>query len=71
MNKKVQPIRLHPHWKQFIATEGLIIPIPIALIFIAGYDEFPIPQFISRKTKCSTFAKHFVPKSHLLTQFKM
>ena len=26
---------------------------------------------ISRKTKCSTFAKHFVPKSHLLTQFKM
>lgn len=27
--------------------------------------------FISRKTKCSTFAKHFVPKSHLLTQFKM
>lgn len=27
--------------------------------------------YISRKTKCSTFAKHFVPKSHLLTQFKM
>lgn len=29
------------------------------------------PAPISRKTKCSTFAKHFVPKSHLLTQFKM
>lgn len=28
-------------------------------------------ETISRKTKCSTFAKHFVPKSHLLTQFKM
>jgi len=28
-------------------------------------------HYISRKTKCSTFAKHFVPKSHLLTQFKM
>ena len=28
-------------------------------------------KLISRKTKCSTFAKHFVPKSHLLTQFKM
>ena len=44
MNKKIQPIRLHPHWKQFIATEGLIIPIPIALIFIAGYDGFPFPN---------------------------
>lgn len=31
---------------------------------------FWVPS-ISRKTKCSTFAKHFVPKSHLLTQFKM
>ena len=30
MNKKIQPIRLHPHWKQFIATEGLIIPIPVS-----------------------------------------
>ena len=30
-----------------------------------------IASDISRKTKCSTFAKHFVPKSHLLTQFKM
>lgn len=30
-----------------------------------------LPEYISRKTKCSTFAKHFVPKSHLLTQFKM
>lgn len=26
---------------------------------------------ISRKTKCSAFTKHFVPKSHSLTQFKM
>lgn len=31
----------------------------------------PVILVISRKTKCSTFAKHFVPKSHLLTQFKM
>ena len=30
-----------------------------------------VPYTISRKTKCSAFAKHFVPKSHLLTQFKM
>lgn len=34
-------------------------------------DEFAEGLIISRKTKCSTFAKHFVPKSHLLTQFKM
>ena len=27
--------------------------------------------FISRKTKCSAFTKHFVPESHLLTQIKM
>ena len=41
------------------------------------HNEFFYPKAdnlitgISRKTKCSTFAKHFVPKSHLLTQFKM
>ena len=39
---------------------------------IESVDEVPdIIGHISRKTKCSTFAKHFVPKSHLLTQFKM
>lgn len=27
--------------------------------------------YISRKTKCSAFTKHFVPESHLLTQIKM
>lgn len=38
-----------------------------------GYYDLRVPEVrdISRKTKCSTFAKHFVPKSHLLTQFKM
>lgn len=46
MNKIGQPIRLHPQWLQFIASEGFIIPIPIALIFIAGYDGFPFTQLI-------------------------
>lgn len=43
---------------------------------ILEFQDLPVPiagevYIISRKTKCSTFAKHFVPKSHLLTQFKM
>lgn len=38
-------------------------------IAVAGSASPPI--YISRKTKCSAFTKHFVPKSHLLTQFKM
>lgn len=38
---------------------------------ISIHDNAVCASGISRKTKCSTFAKHFVPKSHLLTQFKM
>lgn len=33
--------------------------------------RFEVSPSISRKTKCSAFTEHFVPKSHLLTQFKM
>lgn len=35
------------------------------------FDVVSGSPLISRKTKCSAFTKHFVPKSHLLTQFKM
>lgn len=38
---------------------------------LAFFILLSLVTLISRKTKCSTFAKHFVPKSHLLTQFKM
>lgn len=47
--------------KQRLGTDGQM--------YSYTFDVF-LPS-ISRKTKCSTFAKHFVPKSHLLTQFKM
>ena len=53
------------HWPWFVAC---------ILLCMAGawlYLRYTPPVYISRKTKCSTFAKHFVPKSHLLTQFKM
>lgn len=43
----------------------------ITLLFVVACSETGELPVISRKTKCSTFAKHFVPKSHLLTQFKM
>ncbi len=50
----------------------LIFGIPATKCIEAiGYKKTMALSFISRKTKCSTFAKHFVPKSHLLTQFKM
>lgn len=39
-----------------------------AMCFLGCADDY---LRISRKTKCSAFTKHFVPKSHLLTQFKM
>lgn len=44
----------------------------VTCVCFMGGDAEPFEvESISRKTKCSTFAKHFVPKSHLLTQFKM
>lgn len=51
---------------------------PVPLGFIGSVEKmkiFRLPsagaEFISRKTKCSAFTKHFVPESHLLTQIKM
>lgn len=38
---------------------------------LPGTPDIVLRKYISRKTKCSAFTKHFVPKSHLLTQFKM
>lgn len=51
-----------------LIVAGISLPF-----FSTGTIRQPLltQSFISRKTKCSTFAKHFVPKSHLLTQFKM
>lgn len=43
----------------------------LCLTYIMCVGNHQMAAHISRKTKCSTFAKHFVPKSHLLTQFKM
>ena len=45
--------------------------IPVHVTAEQGQLSAGTATSISRKTKCSTFAKHFVPKSHLLTQFKM
>ena len=45
-----------------------MIKVDLKKIF---YMDYLIHISISRKTKCSAFTKHFVPKSHLLTQFKM
>ena len=48
------------------------VEVCTAIMFLVMlYSIVNDSQGISRKTKCSTFAKHFVPKSHLLTQFKM
>lgn len=52
-------------------VKGYWIYILISALVASSGDISIGEYFISRKTKCSTFAKHFVPKSHLLTQFKM
>lgn len=44
-------------------VEGSRVP------FLIAYQN--LLPYISRKTKCSAFTKHFVPESHLLTQIKM
>lgn len=49
----------------------LVVGRTVEKHYITAINDYVERTNISRKTKCSTFAKHFVPKSHLLTQFKM
>lgn len=69
-------------WNQMTEVNNQIVPpvFPEGSFVITDYHDVKDTLYtnainraitISRKTKCSTFAKHFVPKSHLLTQFKM
>lgn len=64
----------HEQFNQIINRSNIIITgnnNHVSMHFDSEENVEKLLFNISRKTKCSTFAKHFVPKSHLLTQFKM
>lgn len=46
MNTTYKTIQLHPHRLQFFVNEVPVILLTLIIIFLAGYDEFPIPEFI-------------------------
>lgn len=58
-------------WDEKVTDIFVSLINTLSLSFSETEIRNSMAKLISRKTKCSTFAKHFVPKSHLLTQFKM
>ena len=61
-NKAIEQLKAG---KPLLGKDGAFAPLLESILNAALEGD------ISRKTKCSAFTKHFVPKSHLLTQFKM